>query len=189
MLTRERLKEALHYNPKTGHWVWRITQGKAITGQRAGRIQTVGPTNYQRRKIGLDGNRYTSARLAVFYMTGFWPEHEMDHRDGDSLNDCWRNLRQGTHEQNSQNVCKHSDNGTGFKGVIFHRGGGKKRTRRYQAVIQTYGRRRSLGYHLTAAEAHAAYVEAELSLRKSWRRGSGISLDKWLQVQQKARRN
>jgi hypothetical protein len=157
--------------------MWLVTQGKAVSGHSAGKIQVL-RTGYRRWKIGIDGRGYTAARLAVLYMTGRWPPYTVDHLDGNPLNNAWRNLRLATHKQNCQSMRKHQDNGTGFKGIIFHRGGKKKRTRRYQARIRAFGKDISLGYFLTPEEAHLAYHRADRRLRGPW--GSGLSLEKYL---------
>ncbi len=45
----------------------------------------------------------------------------------------------------------------GSKGYVFHPVGKKNRVKRYQAIFCQKGKRYSLGYFLTAEEAHAAY--------------------------------
>ena len=55
------------------------------------------------RHIQIDGRKYKRSHI-VFAMTqGRWPEPEIDHIDGDSLNDRPSNLREATHTQNAWN--------------------------------------------------------------------------------------
>jgi AP2 domain len=84
---------------------------------------------------------------------------EVDHVDGDSLNNRRSNLRDAMDNQgrnrNPHNAGIRRDNTTGFKGVTFHKPLGK-----FRAQIQFEGQRQHLGYFDTAEEAHAAYCTA-----------------------------
>jgi hypothetical protein len=109
-----RLKELLHYEPATGRWTRLVTLcGRAVAGSEAGSVSQ----GY--RKIMVDGAIYKSSRLAVFYQTGEWPRGEVDHRDLDTLNDRWSNLRDATHSQNQANGRAYSNNKSGIKGVYW----------------------------------------------------------------------
>jgi HNH endonuclease len=48
------------------------------------------------------------------------PGMEIDHKDGDGLNDQRYNLRHATHAQNSANRKTRSDNTSGYRGVARH---------------------------------------------------------------------
>lgn len=114
-LTQERLKRYLNYNPETGIWTWTglTPKSKAIIGERAG---------YQRYDgywlIGIFGRKYRSARLAFFYMKGYWPI-EVDHKNRDTSDDRWSNLREATGSQNVSNRNKQSNNTSGATGVCW----------------------------------------------------------------------
>jgi len=102
ILTAERLREVLHYDPETGAWTWLVAprKGRSYVGQRAGALKDDGY-----RIIGIDGVRYRSNRLAWLYMTGAWPEADVDHRDRASRgDDRWTNLRAATRSQNQGNA-------------------------------------------------------------------------------------
>ena len=110
MLTIERLKEVLEYDPATGVWRWRV-KGR-------GRRRIVGCIDDKRyRKIMTDGVNYKSSRLAVFYMTGGWPVEFVDHRKRDRDNDRWENLRPATHMQNQWNMQRRKPPVSGCRGV------------------------------------------------------------------------
>lgn len=94
MVTVERLKELLAYDPVSGLFTWRTK----LKGLVAGTLTSDGYVS-----IGLEGKRYYAHRLAWFYMTGVWPTEEIDHRDRARSNNAWSNLRQASKSQNKHN--------------------------------------------------------------------------------------
>lgn len=79
--------------------------------------------------------------------------NEIDHKDGNPLNNQRGNLRSATKSQNAMN--RKSNNKLGFKGVTY-----SKAAQRWQAQIQANGKKRYLGSFDTPEEAHEAYCEA-----------------------------
>lgn len=77
---------------------------------------------------------------------------EVDHIDGNGLNNQRSNLRIVTRRVNDQNRIEHRKGK--LVGAIFHKYSGK-----WQARIKIDGKRKSLGYFKTEQEAHKAYVE------------------------------
>ena len=148
-LTAERVRELLVYEPETGEFRNRIKRnGRAMPGQIAG-----SPGSCGRKKIKIDGTFYRTYRLAWLWMTGEWPEDEIDHIDGDPANDRWSNLRQATRSQNLQNARIGQRNTSGFKGV-------SPRKNRWMAQITLHGTAHYLGCFAAPEEAYAAYVAA-----------------------------
>jgi hypothetical protein len=91
-------------------------------------------------------------------MEGRWPDGEVDHRDGDGLNNRWGNLRESTKSQNQANAKTRSDSRTGIKGVQWRDGIG------WVARIQHEKQRRHLGVFKTKEAAAAAYGRAASEL-------------------------
>jgi hypothetical protein len=156
MLTLERLREVLSYDPETGVWRWVVTRAnRRPAGSIAGSIsKTIGY-----REIRVDGALYRSARLACLYMNGEWPVGEVDHRDLDRTNDRWENLRLATRLQNAGNQRVRAHSLSGIKGVRIRIGRKGKRFetgKRFQARIAS----KHLGYFTTEVEACAAYLKA-----------------------------
>lgn len=152
-LTQKRLKELLHYDPDTGVFRWRVDRGRlAKAGDRAGFIGTGG---YFR--ITIYGMTYGANRLAYFYMDGYFPEHSVDHRDGDTSNDRWKNLRHVTHACNLQNQKKYTNNTSGFPGVYPNEGGVV-----WRSSICLNGKSSHLGYYNDPLEAALARYTAEV---------------------------
>jgi hypothetical protein len=155
MITAERLREVLHYDPDTGKWTWLQTLSKNVPkGTEAGSVRTDG-----RRQIKIDGRIYFAHRLACLWMTGAWPARLFDHRDVDNGNNRWSNLRDATFSQNSRNKRKHRNNTSGLKGVWWN-----KQAEKWQAEIYADGKKRYLGLFDDLYAAHAAYAAASAEL-------------------------
>ena len=80
------------------------------------------------------------------------PKIDIDHRDGNTLNNQRDNLRIATRTQNNANAKTPKDNRSGYKGVSFDKARGK-----YQAQCRVNGKKKHLGYFTTSQEAYAAY--------------------------------
>jgi hypothetical protein len=115
MLTQERLKQLLVYDPDTGVWRWLIAPNHSIkVGQIAGSIRQDGY-----RQIRVDCLYYFSVPLACFYMTGKWPLEYMDHINWDRGDDRWVNLREATACDNMAHRRIRSNNTSGYLGVSW----------------------------------------------------------------------
>ncbi|UYE95850.1 hypothetical protein KNLIENLN_00037 [Sinorhizobium phage NV1.1.1] len=146
-LTQQRLKELLHYDPETGKFTRLVARrGIAKEGAVAGSLHSKG---YIRITIG--DNEYLAHRLAFLYMTGNWPEFQVDHKDLDKVNNAWDNIRESTSTQNNANKAGRGQ--TGFKGVTKSRGN-------FRAMISINGKQCHLGTRSTPEEAHALYAKA-----------------------------
>lgn len=116
-----------------------------------------GNTTYAVRQSGPRTHRVTTyMHMAILPVA---EGHLVDHRDGNGLNNRRSNLRAATVPQNQHNRPIGRKNTSGFKGVCW-----SKRDGRWQANIRINGKKRSLGLHSTAEEAHAAYAKASAEL-------------------------
>lgn len=149
-LTQDRLKELLHYDPLTGWFTWRIGASMMKIGQRAGGLHGFGY-----RTIGLDYNKYLEHHLAWLYMTGEWPEFEVDHENRKRDDNRWSNLLDATKSQNGHNKGLHPSSTTGFPGVSAHGNS-------YRATISVGGTDFHLGRFGTIAEARVARLLGEI---------------------------
>ncbi len=77
---------------------------------------------------------------------------DVDHWDGEGLNDRRSNLRIATRSQNMVNVPLRSNNQSGYVGVSWHRGAAK-----WRSVIKKNGRQIHLGFFASAQDAARAY--------------------------------
>ena len=150
MLTQERLKEILQYNPDTGLFVWLTSVGKMnIKGKIAGHIDKDGYVY-----ISINKFRWRAHRLAFLFMEGKIP-FQVDHKDRNPNNNKWENLRECDFSTNSANSKLRSTNTSGYKGVYW-----SKWNKRWHATIEVKGKSKFLGSFLEPALAHEAYKKA-----------------------------
>jgi len=144
-----RLREVLSYSQETGEFIWRKTlSNRATAGSAAGTV-----TNGY-LYITIDGYRTGAQRVAVAHVEGEWPPGEVDHRDTNSLNNRYSNLRSDTGQVNRQNVRRARRHNT--LGVL-----GVRRTPngRYRAQIHVSGKSLYSRVVDTIEQASALYVE------------------------------
>lgn len=148
LLTADRVRELLSYDPSTGIFRWRLSRRPGVVdpGDVAGYVG-----RYGYRAIGIDGWPYQAHRVAHLHMTGRWPSDQIDHRNGQRDDNRWSNLREANASQNQMN--RGPSNSIGLKGVCERRG-------RFQAQIRRDGKSIFLGLFTTAEAAHAAYCAA-----------------------------
>lgn len=166
-LTHERLIEVLDYEPKTGVFAWRHNVGRfgrIPAGSQAGALNHEGY-----RYITIDGAIYRASRLAFFFMKGEWPKHQVDHKNRDTGDDSWENLREATPSQNKRNSGIYKNNTTGYKCVTFDKDRGK-----YTVRLKIDGVYKRLGRFDTAEEAYAAYLSRINDLHGEFANTGGI---------------
>lgn len=159
----DRLRELLCYAPETGVFTRRVSThgGRWKAGTVAGSLR---PDGYF--AIRVEGELFYAHRLAWFYVTGQWPQGEVDHIDGNRTNNRFDNLRVVTREQNCFNSAKPVTNKSGYKGVCLN----PTLKRPWVAQISIEGVTRNVGYYSSPEEAHAAYVKAAKTLRGEFAR-------------------
>ena len=153
-LTQAELTRLLHYDPSTGVFVRKVrTCNKVKVGDVAGN-----ETSRGYRNIRVSGRLYQAHRLAWLYITGAWPEYEIDHIDNNKKNNAFANLRDVNRSINLQNVRQaRGDNKSGFLGV-------SAKNNKFIAQIKVFGKVIHLGYFPTPTAAHAAYLEEKRRL-------------------------
>lgn len=157
-ITQVLLKELFDYDAKRGVLINKTNRGSAIKGRIAGSINTY--RDNPRRSLVINKKRYYTYRLIWLYHYGTWPLRQIDHINGNSLDDKIENLREATQTQNNQNLHKAKcHNQAGYLGVQH-----RKDINKYTARIAINGKASYLGAFHTPEEAHAAYCAAKRKL-------------------------
>lgn len=144
MLTAERLRQTLKYDPNTG-WFMR---GAVRAGFANG-------NGY--RRITIDGRSYYEHRLVWLYVHGRWPFADIDHRDAVKSHNWLSNLREVSRSDN--NVVKarpQANNRSGFHGVSWC-----TITNSWVAEIKLDKVKQRLGRFQTPEAAAEAYQKAK----------------------------
>lgn len=147
----ERLNELFVYEPLTGDLRWKsIPENfkRAKVGDIAG---TIGAKGY--RIVGVDRVYYYAHRIIWKMVTGEDPRDQIDHKDGDRLNNRWSNYRAASNGENRWNTKLAKNNSSGVKGVT-QKGGG------WIAYISAGSGQQRLGYFRNKADAIAARLKA-----------------------------
>lgn len=120
----------------------------ADTGQLS-RPDGTDPTNINKRnyrRISIWGYVLYVHTIAWAIMTGEYPAETIDHKDLDTLNNRWFNLRPASQAQQQVNRKLFKNNKSGFRGVYERRG-------RFCAMIRFDKKTFHLGTFGTAEEA------------------------------------
>lgn len=147
-IAAQRLRELVHYDPATGIFQWRVSTNRRIVPG-----QVAGTRNHGRWQIKLEGRIYRAHRLAWLYVHGHWPEQEIDHKNGNPLDNRIDNLRDVSGKVNHQN--RHGPQSRNRLGVLGVSRTSKSNT--FRARIDN----EYLGVFPTAEAAHEAYVQAK----------------------------
>lgn len=123
--------------------------------------QTPNSPWYAYRPFLIDGKRVNVRmhRLIINAPNGV----EVDHRDGDGLNNRRSNLRFATRQQNACNRKANIGNKSGAKGVFWY-----KRTKMWRVAIGIKRKQIHIGYFKTKAEAIEAYRKASMQFHRDF---------------------
>jgi len=152
MLSAEYLREVLDYDRQTGTFRWRVRHGHALAGSVAGGVCQDGY-----RRIGINRQCHLEHRLAWLHIHGMWPTAQVDHINGNTLDNSILNLRLASNAQNQMN--RRPSNRHGFKGITFNR-----TEQKWRAQIALGGKKITLGRFDTPEAAHDAYRNAAARL-------------------------
>lgn len=157
--TQKEIRERLYYEDGGLYWRYARKGGKA--GDRAGCESVVPRANtkpIRYRKIGLSHVVWNEHRIIWIYHYGAIPKKmQIDHINGDGLDNHIENLRLATIAENNRNKPLTSRNKTGFAGVEKH-----STCNRWVVRISMNGKRHYVGLYKTKEQAIAARKAAEV---------------------------
>jgi hypothetical protein len=178
LLSQEYLKKLLYYSPDTGVFTWkerpvsmfshcqdpqhqRHAWNTRFSEKKAGckRTPKESKTSYLAIGISLNGKcrLYFAHRLAILYTDGHLPLEQVDHIDGNGLNNRRNNLREVSDGENKKNKPIYSTNTSGAVGVFWN-----KPAQKWQAQIQINGKHISGGYFTNKEDAIARRKQMEI---------------------------
>lgn len=157
------LDQHLLYDPETGYVLWKDPprRGPKIhQWDRAGYILTNPKTGAQYRKLcfthSIFGRVHIFEHHVCWYLkTGKWPQQEIDHKNRNSVDNRWENLRLATAAQQQMNTSIRGTNRIGVRGVCL------LPTGYYRAYININKKQKQLGQFRTLEEAAKARKKAE----------------------------
>ena len=181
LLTQDQLKKLMHYGPLSGIFKWRErpvemfkpgerqqcscnTWNTRFANKEAGTIWTAErqKTFYLIINISSNGKtkRYYAHRLAILYVDGHFPAEQVDHIDGDGLNNRRDNLREVNALENQKNQPMQSNNTSGCVGVHWH-----KQRQKWQASIVVNGKNVYGGLFTNKKDAVAKRKQMEIECK------------------------
>jgi len=110
------LKTLFNYDPYTGIFK-RINRLKCNGELSPCDFVGKAKSTYGYLQYTIKGKTYDVHRLIFMYMDGSFAETDIDHIDGDRLNNKWNNLRKVSRETNLRNVGKRKTSHKGVTGV------------------------------------------------------------------------
>lgn len=157
----EYLHSRLIYDPVSGNLFWKHNNKMSV--QWNGRFANTKAGTLTSHKSGksyemliVDYKKYKSHRVIFKMYYGFDPQ-EVDHINGDGLDNRIHNLRSVSPTENKRNLRLQKHNTSGVSGVCFN-----KTFNKWWAYIKLSGKQKSLGYFTKLEDAVAARKLAEI---------------------------
>jgi len=165
------LKSLLDYDEASGvlHWKTKPATSRGNIGfnnKCGGKVAgTIGRSGYL--VVGISKKYYLAHRIIWKWVTGADPVDQVDHIDGNKLNNRWSNFRETSNGPNIQNSKIRKDNTSGIKGVHWD-----AQHKKWRAVIYADGQGIRLGRYSSIDEAASVISKARLEMHGSFARQS-----------------
>lgn len=154
-LTHETILNIVEYNKNLGTLTWKKPTGnRAKVGMRVGNICRFHGNEYLQARIQKEN--FLIHRLIWFIEKGEWPKHQIDHIDGNGLNNKIQNLRDVPVSEQSKNLSRRETNTSGVTGVTWN-----KNIRKWVAQISVNNEAKYLGKFDLFEDAVKIRKEAE----------------------------
>lgn len=156
-ITQEQLKSFVSYDAELGELYWKKHRFSAFVGCRVGSIVPRKGCRTEYIQTKLYGKTYYIHQLIWLYETGELPDHELDHKDRNGLNNRFSNLREVTRSQQNMNKAPQNNSASGVTGVTPFRD-------KWQVSIKRGGYKHHLGTFSNFDEAVEVRKIAEKAL-------------------------
>lgn len=165
MISNLTIKESLKYNPITGVFTWlerprshfKTNNAFGVWNSRFSNKEAGALLSSKRGgdyiRIGIGGVILFAHKLAFVFEMGFYPEDQVDHINGDTLDNSFVNLRIVTQAENNKNKSIPNNNTSGCVGVSWN-----KTNNKWLVMIG----REYLGYQVDFFRACCTRKSAEL---------------------------
>jgi hypothetical protein len=115
MVTQELLRQLFDY--KDGQLIWKVQKAKRTKIGSAAGWQNFDKHGQRYLNVEINGKAYKIHRLVFLYHNGYLAK-DIDHIDGNRLNNRIENLREVTESQNAFNSKIRNTNTSGYKNVF-----------------------------------------------------------------------
>jgi len=146
-LSKEMLNELFEY--RDGEIYYKVSRSRNKAGEKAGTL-----CNKKYYRVKIDGKVYLNHRIIFMMHYGYLPK-EIDHIDGNKLNNKIENLRPASHAENQWNTKKRKDSNANVKGVSWH-----KKNKMWNVKINCNNNRYNIGYFKDLELAELVAIEA-----------------------------
>ena len=149
----QKMQDCISYDPESGVMTWKkvLSNRAKLGGICGGNIDSKG---YGR--VCFDGKQYRAHRVAWALFYGQEPDQQIDHINGNRLDNRIANLRLASNAENSRNCRLSKNNTSGVTGVCYH-----SRAKKWFAQIMFNRKNHFLGLHDTKEKAIEARKKAE----------------------------
>ncbi|MEQ1950960.1 HNH endonuclease [Mesorhizobium yinganensis] len=163
--SQETLRALLDYDPMTGELTWKFRPLSMFASQRAfstwnnryAGMPAFTAIDKKGYRVGAIQNVFYRASRVIYKREHNVDADQVDHEDGDTLNNRLLNLRDVTGQQNQMNMKTPSNNTSGHIGVVWD-----KAKQKWAARIKHERRHINLGRFNDFDAAVAARKEAEI---------------------------
>ena len=149
-MNEEELKEILQY--RNGNLYWKISNSNRVKIKN----EAGGSGNNGYKRIGINNKRYYTHQLIFLYHYGYIPD-EIDHIDGNPLNNKIENLRAVIRSQNGMNRKSNKNSTSKYKGVSW-----RKNNNKWISYIKFNNKQIYLGLFINEIDAAKAYNKAAI---------------------------